>query len=115
MIAGLPAAYRPLKLRARDDEDLPILSAHLQDAIVPITDVAFEAATRRFVMVINRFKWEAGEQPTELALGSDEADEEGQARPSYLRTNCGVRMEGVGSDELRLGKQCGSRCRSGRS
>src|SRR3546814_13401527 len=46
-------------------------------------------------MVSNRFKWEAGEQSTGLALGGDEADEEGEARPIYLRTNCGVRMEGV--------------------
>ncbi|HET8726692.1 MAG TPA: DUF2948 family protein [Alphaproteobacteria bacterium] len=95
MTTGLPAAYRPLKLRARDEEDLRVLSAHLQDAIVPIVDVAFTAAERRFVMVVNRFKWEAGAQPADQSLGSDEADEEAESRPVYLRTNCGIRVEGV--------------------
>lgn len=95
MTGSLPAAYRPLKLRARDEEDLTILSAHLQDAIVPIIDVGFDAPSRRFVMVVNRFKWEAGAQEAENALGSDETDQEGRPRPVYLRTNCGVRIDGV--------------------
>lgn len=84
-----------LKLRARDADDLAVLSAHLQDAIVPIVDVAFLADERRFVMVVNRFQWEVGARPAEAALGSDEADEDGPGGPVYFRTNCGVRIERV--------------------
>lgn len=91
--SGDPAA--PLRLRARDADDLAVLSACLQDAIVPIVDAAFLADERRFVMVVNRFKWEAEAQPADAVLGSDEADEEGPGGLTWLRTNCGIRIEGV--------------------
>ncbi|MGP1394479.1 MAG: DUF2948 family protein [Inquilinaceae bacterium] len=83
--------WRPLKLRARDDEDLAILSAQLQDAIAVLGDMTYLADERRFVMVVNRFKWEAGAVPGPAEdLGSDEPEV-----PHYLRTHAGVRIEGV--------------------
>lgn len=48
-----------LKLRATDAEDLAVLSACLQDAILPIGDMQFDPEARRFVMVANRFRWES--------------------------------------------------------
>lgn len=53
----------PLKLVALDPDDLAIVSAHLQDAIVRIGDLAFLPGERRFALVARRFDWEAG--PTE--------------------------------------------------
>ena len=53
----------PLKLVALDPDDLAIVSAHLQDAIVRIDDLAFLPGERRFALVARRFDWEAG--PTE--------------------------------------------------
>ena len=50
----------PLKLRAHDIEDLRALGACLQDALVPVADLAYLKAEKRFVMVANRFKWEGG-------------------------------------------------------
>ena len=47
-----------LKLRAHDAEDLAVVSALLQDAIVPAKEMTFLADERRFVMVANRFMWE---------------------------------------------------------
>ena len=44
-----------LRMRARDHEDLRCLSSLLQDALVPLCDVAWLAAQHRFVMVVNRF------------------------------------------------------------
>ncbi|MGH7091725.1 MAG: DUF2948 family protein [Stellaceae bacterium] len=52
-----------LKLRARDAEDLAVLSTVLQDALVPVEDMAFLPDERRFVLVANRFRWEPGETP----------------------------------------------------
>lgn len=49
----------PLKLVALEPDDVPILSVHLQDAVLKRGDVAFLARERRFVMVCNRFDWEA--------------------------------------------------------
>lgn len=46
-----------LKLIALDDEDLGVLSAHTQDAITRVADLAYLAGERRFAMVINRFNW----------------------------------------------------------
>ncbi len=74
-----------LKLRARDADDLQVLSACLQDAILPIGDMTFERATRRFVMVANRFCWERADD------GHDAFD----------RVNCGVVFEGVNAVKLR--------------
>ncbi len=47
-----------LKLVALDDVDLGILSAHLQDAVTKVGDLAFEPSNRRFAVACNRFVWE---------------------------------------------------------
>jgi hypothetical protein len=47
-----------LKLRAEDAADLAVLSAVLQDALLPVVDMAFLAEEQRFVLVANRFCWE---------------------------------------------------------
>lgn len=47
-----------LKLRARDPEDLSIIASCLQDAILPVSEMAYAAAEGRFVAVANRFRWE---------------------------------------------------------
>lgn len=49
---------RGLKLRAEDEEDLQVLGACLQDAIVPVADMIWLRNDRRFAMVVNRFMWE---------------------------------------------------------
>lgn len=48
----------PLKLIALDDEDLGILSAHLQDAILRAGDLVFLAKEKRFALAARRFDWE---------------------------------------------------------
>lgn len=48
----------PLKLYARDAEDMQIVSACLQDAVGQIGDMAYLEAERRFVMLSNRYCWE---------------------------------------------------------
>jgi hypothetical protein len=54
-----------LKLRAADGEDLAVVSAILQDSLVPIAEMAYIPEERRFALVANRFRWEppAGETP----------------------------------------------------
>ena len=47
-----------LKLIARTDEDLKVVSAHLQDSIANISDVANLFKNRMFLMQLNRFMWE---------------------------------------------------------
>lgn len=52
------AASQPLRLIARDLEDVPPLSAALQDAVGQIGDFQYEPKARRFTMALNRFRWE---------------------------------------------------------
>ena len=47
-----------LKLIARSIEDLKVVSAHLQDAIANIRDIAKLEKNKIFLMQLNRFMWE---------------------------------------------------------
>ena len=47
-----------LHLIGHDAEDVPVISALLQDAAVRVDDIAFDARAHRFVLVGNRFCWE---------------------------------------------------------
>lgn len=49
---------RPLNLGAYDQEDVQILSALLQDAVLSISDIKWQRNQRRVVMLLNRFRWE---------------------------------------------------------
>jgi hypothetical protein len=49
-----------LRLVALDQDDLAVISAHLQDAIVRVGDLVYLPQERRFVLVGRRFDWEAG-------------------------------------------------------
>ena len=53
--------HRPLKLFARAAEDMDIISAHAQDAVLQTGDMAFLDDLRRVVLVMNRFCWELPE------------------------------------------------------
>lgn len=47
-----------LKLAALDEEDLEVLSAHLQDAVLRVADLAYLPRDKRFALVADRFAWE---------------------------------------------------------
>ena len=47
-----------LKLLATSDEDLKVIAAHLQDAIVSLSDIANLKQNRIFLIQLNRFMWE---------------------------------------------------------
>lgn len=72
-----------IKLIALDGDDLAILSAHCQDAVVRVEDLAYVARDRRFALVCNRFDWvsAAATPPSK--------------RASYERHRAGLRFERV--------------------
>jgi hypothetical protein len=51
-----------LKLRAMDSEDVKVISAVLQDAIVPVCDMEFQAENKNFVIVSQRLRRENADQ-----------------------------------------------------
>ena len=73
-----------LKLLAFDAEDLAVISANLQDALLRVADLAWLPAERRFVAVSNRFDW------VEALQGGDTGD-----AATYLRRRSGLRFERV--------------------
>ena len=46
-----------LKLLALDTEDLAVLSAHVQDAVVRTVDMGYARGDRRFALLMNRYDW----------------------------------------------------------
>jgi hypothetical protein len=51
------SAEERLRLIALDSEDLAVLSAHLQDAILRVGDMVYLPREQRFVLALNRFDW----------------------------------------------------------
>lgn len=47
-----------LKLVALDEEDLKIVSAHVQDAVMKVGDLEYLPSLKRFIVPMNRFVWE---------------------------------------------------------
>jgi hypothetical protein len=47
-----------LKLIALDDQDLGIISACVQDAVMKVGELEYLPAAKRFVLPMNRFVWE---------------------------------------------------------
>lgn len=72
--------WAPIRLKAYDADDLAVLSAVLQDAVVSVADLGYVSEDQRFVMVVNRFLWEV---------------------PDNYRVLCGVRFEGIGRAQFR--------------
>jgi Protein of unknown function (DUF2948) len=71
-----------LRLRAEDAEDLAVISACLQDALVAVRDLAYVPEEYSFFFVANRFRWEHGLHPL---LGET----------PFERTLCGVTFRDV--------------------
>ena len=69
-----------LKLLGKNQEDLKIISAYLQDSILIIKDIVFLKQNRAFVMIVNRFMWE---------------DVEKGVFRQNKRTRCAVKFEEV--------------------
>ena len=65
-----------LKFVVLDEEDLEIVSAHLQDAVVKVADVLWRPQENRVVVAVNRFDWEGAQT----------------AKPEYRRRRSALRL-----------------------
>lgn len=61
MVSNEKAIMTDLKLLALDSEDLDVLSAHVQDAVVRVGDMGYAKSDRRFILLMNRYAWEAND------------------------------------------------------
>ncbi len=86
----------PLKVIARDAEDLAVVAACLQDALIPLNEMRYLPQERRFIMVANRFRWEravkGNQEPAPEGDASFDSDEDFGA---LQRTNAGICIDRV--------------------
>lgn len=86
----------PLKVIARDAEDLAVVSACLQDALIPLNEMRYLPQERRFIMVANRFRWErAAKGGEEQSPGTDASFESDEDFGALQRTNAGICIDRV--------------------
>jgi hypothetical protein len=89
---------RAFRVRADSLEDLEIVSSMLQDAIVPIAEIAYQPRDRRFIMMAQRFRWEIAEASGTPTAAPDAAPGEDVGDPSASRLQrvlCALRFENV--------------------
>ena len=74
-----------LKFVVLDEEDLEIVSTHLQDAVAKVSDLLWRPQEKRLVLALNRFDWESAQS----------------AKPEYRRRRAALRFERVLSCKCR--------------
>jgi hypothetical protein len=74
-----------LKFVVLDEEDLEVVSTHVQDAVVKVADVHWRPREKRLVLGLNRFDWEGAQA----------------AQPEYRRRRSALRFERVLSCKCR--------------
>ena len=84
----------PLKLKAADGDDLQIIAAALQDAIVPVLDIAYDGGEKCFMFAANRYRWEHNSED------SRSADDRIHSAVSFSNV---TRVQRKGIDRLRPG------------
>jgi len=94
-----------LRLCARDSDDLAVIASCIQDALVPIVDMAFLPGEKRFVLALNRFRWDrldarklaevAMDRPSPISGGDAPFWEESDKGPAFERVISGLRFESV--------------------
>ena len=82
---------RQLRLLARDEGDVAVVSTLLQDALIPGADMEFKRKTNQFFIVANRFCWEI--QPLDGVTSSD-------GKPVYERRLCGICIRHITAVQL---------------
>lgn len=80
-----------LRLMALDQEDLAVISAHVQDAVLRVQDINWLPREGQFVLGMNRFVWEA-------VSGGSLRKREYQRRRSALRFARVQKVQSVGLD-----------------
>jgi hypothetical protein len=83
-----------LKLVALDKDDIEIVSAHVQDALVKVADILWQPREHRFVVALNRFDWMNAAD----ARGARNPDD---AVPDYRRCRTALRFERVNACKCR--------------
>ncbi len=58
-------AEMPLRIKAHDADDLRVLSALVQDSVLPASEISWLPQENRFALLLNRFRWEIDAKQSE--------------------------------------------------
>jgi hypothetical protein len=61
------AVDQPLRLKAMESDEVPVIASLLQDSVFPISEMTWDRRRRRFALLVNRFRWE--DKPLAERLG----------------------------------------------
>jgi len=75
----------PVKFVALDQDDLAVVSTHVQDALVKVSDIMWRPQERRLIIALRRFDWPSAEA----------------AQPQFRRCQSALRFERVNSCKCR--------------
>ncbi len=75
--------YTPLRMMAQDGEDLHVIAACLQDALVPLSGLEYDKEGGNFHLIANRFCWEC------------ESDDQEKGISCYTRVPAGLAFHNV--------------------
>ena len=76
-----------LKLMALDSEDLDIISATTQDAVIRVGDMGYAKADQRFALLMNRFAWEEASKVRQRKRAALHFDRVREVKVSGIDTN----------------------------
>jgi hypothetical protein len=82
---GRERVMEPLKFVALDQDDLEVVSTHLQDALVKVSDVIWRPQEKRLVVALDRFDWCSAEC----------------SQPEFRRCRAALRFERVSACKCR--------------
>ena len=82
-----------LKLVALDGDDMEVVSAHLQDAVVKVADIRWRPTENRLVVCVNRFDWEAAQGTAQPAANG--------TNPEFRRRRAVLRFDRVSACKCR--------------
>jgi len=89
-----------LKLIAFDGEDLAVISANLQDAVLNVGDIAYLPQENRLVALANRFDWMSAEQQKDGTKSTAPSTAQSATSSSLQRRRCAIRFERVLSAQV---------------
>ena len=61
-------AEKPINIGAMDSDGLTVLSALVQDAVFPTSEISWGKNRHRFALLVNRFRWEDQTNERHLSL-----------------------------------------------
>lgn len=89
------------RVMAKDRDDLAVIAACLQDALVPLSEIRYLAPENRFIMLLNRFRWERNAETGERRASQNADDASFHDADDYhdteQRIHCGLCVDLVSS------------------